>query len=243
MDQTSSPFEGIPSDLAKVALAFEDLGSLLEASDLGPYDALVRVTVDRVPGAHAASITTLRRGTFETVATTDESALRADAIQYELGSGPCVDAIIDQALYQPRDLSSDERWPEFGRRAHDELGWSSMLSYRLQLDPELAIGGLNIYSREVDAFDDEAAMVGLLLATHGSMAVNAALSQEKVTNLQSALETNREIGTAIGILMSQHRVTRQQAFNLLAVASQQTNRKLRDVAEDVIATGALEPGP
>jgi ANTAR domain len=243
MDQWTETFDAAPGDLLEVAKAFEELEALLGAAHPAAFEALVKVTVDRVPGAQSASITTLTNGTFQTVAATDDRAMRADAIQYELGSGPCVDAIIEDAVYRPGNLATDPRWPDFARRASDELGVASMLSYRLQLDSELAVGGLNIYSDKAFAFDDEAVMIGLLLATHGSRAVSAALLQEQVANLQRALETNRDIGTAIGILMSRHRVSRQQAFNLLAVASQHSNRKISDIASEVLVSGTLElPG-
>ena len=43
--------------------------------------------------------------------------------------------------------------------------------------------------------------------------------------------------------MTQHKVTREQAFDLLRIASQNTNRKLRDVALDVIDTGTVDVTP
>lgn len=65
----------------------------------------------------------------------------------------------------------------------------------------------------------------------------------RASNLETALATNREIGQAMGILMATHKLTTQQAFDLLRVVSQNSNRKLRDVADDVIHTGILEPPP
>ena len=65
-------------------------------------------------------------------------------------------------------------------------------------------------------------------------------AEEKVANLQSALRTNREIGTAIGILMNSHRVTADEAFALLRTASQHQHRKLREIADQVNLTGALQ---
>ena len=70
-------------------------------------------------------------------------------------------------------------------------------------------------------------------------AATAALTN--VAHLRVALETNRNIGAAIGILMSQHKINQEQAFNLLRTASQHCNRKLRDLALDVIDTGWLDP--
>jgi hypothetical protein len=66
-------------------------------------------------------------------------------------------------------------------------------------------------------------------------------ADETAANLQIALTSNRRIGTAVGILMAHRRITDAAAFDLLRVTSQRTHRKLRDIADDVVLTGAL-PG-
>jgi AmiR/NasT family two-component response regulator len=53
------------------------------------------------------------------------------------------------------------------------------------------------------------------------------------------LETNREIGVAMGILKATGQLTQDQAFDQLRTASQTLNRKLHDIAADVTATGQL----
>ena len=68
-----------------------------------------------------------------------------------------------------------------------------------------------------------------------------AKAQNQVVNLEIALKSNRDIGTAIGILMNAHLVTHEQAFTMLRTVSQHNHRKLRDVANDVIFTGGLSP--
>jgi len=68
-------------------------------------------------------------------------------------------------------------------------------------------------------------------------------SQHTVQNLQRALATCREIGVAVGILMSSQRITHSQAFELLSSASRSQNRKVRDIAAEVVLTGALELPP
>src|SRR5689334_1535049 len=57
-------------------------------------------------------------------------------------------------------------------------------------------------------------------------------AQDRSTQLRAGLDSNRTIGTAIGVLMTTHRLTAPTAFRLLTVASQHTNRKLRDIAHD-----------
>lgn len=172
------------------------------------------------------------------MAASSELAQQADGIQYELGTGPCIDAILDRTTYRPRDLTTDPRWPEYGRRVA-ALGLRSMMSYRMNMGAGL-IGGLNIYSDQLDAFDDTAAAVGLLLATHGAIAASAVAHRTHAEQLERALASNRKIGMAIGILMATDKVTDEQAFDLLRIASQNTNRKLRDVAADVIECGTLD---
>ena len=171
----------------------------------------------------------------------DEAAARADALQYEIGSGPCVDAVLEDSLYVTGDVRSDPRWDTWGRRAASELGVQSVLSQRLQmLEGSGTIAGLNIYSDEPDAFDESAVGMGLVLATHAALVLSQAMARDRADNLLRALRSNREIGVAIGILMHQQRLTREQAFDVLRVASQHSNRRLADVAADVADTGTLE---
>ncbi len=66
------------------------------------------------------------------------------------------------------------------------------------------------------------------------------MSGEPWSGHTKALDTSRNIGTAIGILMATHRLTQDQAFLLLRVASQHTHRKVHDLARDVIDTGTLD---
>jgi curved DNA-binding protein CbpA len=56
----------------------------------------------------------------------------------------------------------------------------------------------------------------------------------EVNQLRIARDSNRRIGMAMGIVMNQRHVTDEQAFDILRRTSQNTNRKLRDVAEDII---------
>jgi len=62
-----------------------------------------------------------------------------------------------------------------------------------------------------------------------------------VENLQTAIDTDRDIGAAVGILMARHNVDYQVAFLLLRSVSQNDNRKLRDVAAEVL-TSRHPPG-
>jgi ANTAR domain/GAF domain len=215
--------------------------SLIAAPDSrSAFDAILELGVATVAGAEYAGITLFRRGQFETPAASGELPRLVDAIQYELGSGPCVDAVLDDTIYRTGDLSCDTRWPEFGTRTVAETGVISMLSFRLFLEDDDALAALNFYSTYPDAFPENTTLTGGVFATHAAIALAAAGRRERISNLEQALDSNREIGVAMGVLMSRQLLTREQAFDLLRMTSQRTHRKLRDVAYDVVETGALD---
>jgi DNA-binding response OmpR family regulator len=74
---------------------------------------------------------------------------------------------------------------------------------------------------------------------HG--AVDAA--ETTVGQLRQALQSNRTIGTAVGIVMTRYELDPERAFKVLVRTSQQGNRKLHDIATEVVRTGALPEVP
>ncbi len=229
-------------DLVAVASAMASLSQQIagDERDLAPLDALVEVTLERVAQARWVSVSMVRAGRFTTVASTGDEAVRADVLQYTLGSGPCVDAVLEASLCVTGHADTDPRWSEWGRRAHEEVGINSVLSQRLRLHDQVGVvAGLNIYSDVPHAFDRSTVGVALILATHGAMVLSEKLASRQAGNLSKGLQSNREIGVAVGILMAQNQLTRTQAFDVLRVASQNTNRKLADIAADVAETGSL----
>jgi hypothetical protein len=227
---------------SEIAAMYDELGRelLWQTNPDNVFTLLTRTAVVRVPGAEHAGITRVTDTRTETVAPTGEVVKLVDQIQYDLGSGPCVDAVLKEQVFEATDLATDPRWPEFGRSAAREHGIRSILSFRLYLEDTTGLrAGLNLYSSRTAAFDDNARMIGLLLATHGALAVHAAVKTEKADNLEIALHSSREIGIAMGVLMNRHKLTREQAFDLLRVASQNTHRKLAAVARDVADAGEV----
>src|SRR5436305_6686743 len=90
-------------------LALADADSALQV--------LVHSALDMVPGAQMAGVSVGRGGRFSTRAATDEAVRLVDQLQYDADSGPCVDAIVQDATFNARDLRTDPRWPEFGQAA------------------------------------------------------------------------------------------------------------------------------
>lgn len=236
--------EGTPStdpaqSLRVVADALARLTDEMRHQD--PEEALRTLMVRGGPElveAPLASVTVLRNGTFRTIASSSPTAEAVDQLQYELGTGPCVDAVLEDTMYLTGDITAEERWRPLGERLHAAHGVRSVLAFRLHLlDETSTIAGLNFFSDRTDAFTPEDVERGRVLATHCALLVSAALAQDRVSNLTKALQSNREIGVAVGVLIARHQLTRDQAFDILRLASQRTNRRISDIAQEVSETG------
>ncbi|GAA4682178.1 GAF and ANTAR domain-containing protein [Pseudonocardia yuanmonensis] len=207
-----------------------------------PEDAQERVTlyaVATVPGCDHAGISLVdRHGAVVSVASSGVAATLVDQIQHEVGEGPCLGVIHDRFVCAVADLATDARWPAFSRRAVAEAGVRGLLCFRLFVEDDV-LGALTLSSAVPAAFDDHAVALGTVLAAHAALAMTDARNRRRCAELDEALRSNRDIGTAIGILMARHLVTREQGFDLLRTASRRMHRKLRDVALDVVDTGRL----
>jgi DNA-binding response OmpR family regulator len=68
-------------------------------------------------------------------------------------------------------------------------------------------------------------------------------AETTVGQLRQALQSNRTIGTAVGIVMARYELDRERAFQVMVRTSQQSNRKLHDLATEVVTTGSLPGAP
>jgi hypothetical protein len=220
---------------------YVDLGRRIDARAT-PGDALAAVTtvaLEAVPGALHASITRSRGDRYQTMAPTDSIADAADLLQYELRSGPCVDGVGADLPILVVDLAADSRWPVFGPLAAARFGIGSMLSIRMVLDDEIN-ACLNLYSDRIGGFTARSQLLGTLLTAHGAIAVSHVIARERSLNLEKALVNSRRIGMAVGVLMSARKLTGDQAFDLMRIVSQNSNRRMPIVAEEIIETGTLK---
>lgn len=201
-------------------------------------DTLVRVVqgaVELIPGAEQGSISVvLGRREVASQAPSGELPRRVDALQTETGQGPCLDAVYEHLTVSVPDMGTEARWPQFAPRAF-LAGAGSMLSFQLYVEGD-NLGALNLYAGGANAFDVESEHVGALFAAHAAVAVAGVQKQDQLT---LALGSRDLIGQAKGILMERYKITGDQSFRLLVQVSQDTNRKLRDVADFLVHSGDL----
>ena len=194
------------------------------------------LSVRAVPVAAFAGITTLIEGRPKTVAHTHPTALIVDQVQYDSGEGPCLDAFNDGEIYRVVDTATPGRWSEF-RQACSRHGIKSTMSLPLVAE-DTCYGALNLYSRHADIFGPEEIRVGqefvaqlsIVVANSYAYTTAHALSE----HLTEAMRNRAEIEQAKGIIIAATGCTVDQAFERLVSQSQRENRKLRDVAAELV---------
>jgi GAF domain-containing protein len=134
------------------------------------------------------------------------------------------------------DLTREPRWPRYVPAAL-EAGVRSSLSVGLPIH-ESVTGALNMYAGKPDAFDDDARVIAQTFAGYAAVALaNAHLYDATATlaqQMQTAMESRAVIEQAKGIVMAERHCTPDEAFALLSQISQDSNRKLREVASALV---------
>jgi GAF domain-containing protein len=203
-------------------------------------DRVAALTVGAVPAAAFVGIALLDESERVTTAIfTDEQAPQIDQAQYDEGRGPCLDAWRQKRIVRLRDVAVDgmDAYPAFSRACLDH-GIHSTLSLPL-VASDRGVGALNLYADHADAFSADDEQVGGELATAASVVLaNAAaywgaydLSQQ----MSEAMQSRAVIEQAKGMLMARSSgMSSDEAFQLLARASQRENVRVRDIAQRIV---------
>jgi GAF domain-containing protein len=222
--------------LSRVVLVDRKLDEVLQE--------VCQIAQQALPGAESTSITLMRGDAAWTAAHVGDMADEADRLQYAIGHGPCMDAGRTGMLLLANDMAIENRWPDYVPKVVEQVGVRSSLSAPLPFQGS-TIGGLNNYSSRAGAFTAEAVTVAQEISAHVAVAVmNAdahAVATTQVGHLTQALESRKVIDMALGILMSAHHCSPDQAFTILSRASQNRNQKLREIAAAIVRS-TMNPG-
>jgi GAF domain-containing protein len=210
-------------------------------------DTLLRVAelACEASPADMAGITLLVDGRPTTAVFTDPEAPDIDNSQYDSGRGPCLDAFRHEQVYRIDSTAGDIRWPAFAAAAAAHSIVATLSAPMIARGA--GIGALNLYSR-TSAFSDAATCRVQVFASQAAVVLaNAQVywdAMRLTESMAQAMRSRSSIDQAIGILMTDGGRTPAEAFQLLVQASQRENRKLRDIAADIVGRVAqrAEPG-
>lgn len=185
---------------------------------------------DNVEQATGASITVRHAdGTLETVAATDDDVRALDALQYELGEGPCYEAVTDGHVSVSSQLGADPRWPRFGPQAV-QRGFRSQMGVRMS-HRRGAVTAMNLYAETAGAFTAGDEMLAIF-AHHAGVVLDRA---DQLESMGRALDSREEIGRAVGVVMERYQLSEGRAFEYLVRVSNHSNTKVRAVAAQLLA--------
>jgi transcriptional regulator with GAF, ATPase, and Fis domain len=222
----------LPADLhTQLAQASRELHA--EPDTQHTMERSVCLATELIPNCHYAGISIVHRNRpIDTPAATHELVRRGDELQYAFGEGPCLDAIWHYDTVISANLAEEERWQRWAPCVAAELNIRSMLALRLFTSTDL-VGALNLYSKEVDAFDEDDAYTGTYLAAQIAVAV---AETQQSDSLRIAALNRTIIGQAQGILMERYKIDAEEAFNVMRRVSQDNNIKVIRVADELVRT-------
>ena len=203
------------------------------------HDVLVRVaqmSTAALPVTRFAAITMVVEGTLTTGVFTDPVASQIEQVQFDSGEGPCVDAYRSGEIRVIESTADERRWPDFCS-ACVRYGIGSTLSIPMTVETHTT-GALNLYSREERAFDCSSVETASVFAAQAAILLASAevsrAALARAAQLQQAMESRSSIEQAKGIVIATTRCTPDEAFAVLVTQSQKENRKLHDIAREIV---------
>jgi hypothetical protein len=223
----------------RLASAFVDLADTLVAD----YDVielaqqLIDSTMTLLPIAAAGILLGDPSGELHVFASSSEQTRLLELLQVEANVGPCLEAYRTGQAVVVDDLQVEAaRWPVFAERAA-EYNFLAVTALPLRLRAE-RVGALNLFRNEAGPVPVADIAVGQALADVATIGIlhQRTLSRSELINqqLQTALNTRLIIEQAKGVLAERGSIDMDQAFNLLRAHARRSNRRLVDLAWDVV---------
>lgn len=203
------------------------------------YGAVAQAAVSLVEGCdRAALLLRDHRGT-RSVGASDEIARGIDNLELEIGDGPCLDAIEEEALQHDPDLTAPTAWPDLAALVVERTPVRGIIGCRLIVDGT-KVGALDLFSDTPGALTQQSVDQATVLAAVASSAIATVRARHEAEHLARALDSSRQIGKAIGLLMAAHKVGDEQALAILRHTSQTLNVKLALVADEIVQGQSLQ---
>jgi GAF domain-containing protein len=199
---------------------------------------LAQAIKDAVPGTIGAGVSLLdSRGRRTSSGATDRVVEQADALQYQLGQGPCLTAWAAEETVLVDDVLKDSRWPHWSG-AVTSLPIRSVVSTALKVEQE-CIGALKVYSPLPSAYTDA---TGRMLerfaapaATLLSHVQSSELPHRISESLQASLHSRDLINRACGLLMERHGFGHEEALQALMGLAREAGLPLRQFSISLVA--------
>jgi signal transduction histidine kinase len=214
--QLQSP--GIEREPVSDALVLASTELAAASTGAQVVERVVRSAPNVVSAAEHVSVTVRAASGLVTAGASGELPREVDALQYQLGEGPCVHASSTGEMVLVGDVIDETRWPQFASRMAQQGQVRSMLALPLRVEGEVA-GSLNLYSAEARAFRGTMCTRGKLFATVAALALTAADEREqaavRVTRRhESDAALSRDLRSGVTVALAAAQVLRRRRTQL-----------------------------
>lgn len=207
----------------------------------GLDDALRRLAEtlgQALPGVRRSSVTLLRAGEPASVAASDPATLDLDDLRSG-AEGPALTAIRTRDLVLAGDLRSDDRWPDWTRRAL-AAGIGGVVAAPVDVDDQV-IGAISLYAEQPATLAAHQ-LTAMLAAEHAGLLLAAVRDRDRwagqLADLGDSVGAGEIVGQAVGVVMTQRRCSATAALQVLRDASESLSIPLREVAQRLVTSVA-----
>jgi len=175
-----------------------------------------------------------------TVCASDDTAARIDEMQFDLGEGPCWDAMATRRPVLNPDIAATggDSWPLFTDAVqHDAIRGEVRAIYAFPLFVgSLDIGAVDLYSSsETPLLIDQVADATQLASLAAWQVLRRVLADQAGDDLDTPTAHNRrEVHQATGMVLAQLDISAADAALLLRAHAFSSGRTVAEVANDVI---------
>ena len=212
----------------------------------GDYDLIEVLTlltsrcVELLAAGAAGILLADRHGCLCVVGASSEQAQLLELFQIQNDEGPCLDCYGTGQVVRASDLNSTSSWPLFATECV-RAGFGSVCAVPLRLRGH-TLGCLNLFVASPSGLADTDVALAQTLADFASIALihDQATRQAAVREdqLQGALTSRIVIEQAKGMIAEGRNVDMNEAFDRLRTYARNSNRRLTEVSESVVA-GAI----
>jgi transcriptional regulator with GAF, ATPase, and Fis domain len=227
-------------DTERLATTFVELADSL-VDDYDVIDLLHRLTercVELLQVDAAGILLGDQRGRLHLAASSNEQIRLLELFELQTDEGPCLDCYLQgQPTRADRLSAGSHRWPRFAAAA-EAAGYETVHALPMRWRDQ-TIGALNLFwTQPADVLDDDLRVAQALadVSTIAILQERVSTSREALaTQLQAALNSRIIIEQAKGVLAERNNLEMRAAFERLRHAARSSNRRLADVASDVVA--------
>lgn len=221
-----------------IATFVEFADTMLEDFDIVEFlHRLLERAVELLSCAEAGLLLANAEGALQVMASSSQRSEALELLQSESGTGPCIESYRGSRTVFSEDLEVDrKRWPVFAEAALGSgIGSVHSIPMRVQGD---TIGAFNLFRSQVGRIAPHDLPLGQGLADIAAVAI----LQERATRetrgvvqqLEHALDSRVLIEQAKGILAERAHASMDAAFLGIRAYSRSHNRRLIEVAGDII---------